>query len=66
MLFCTPPILNSKMLDAATVYPPSSPTSAQPRELEWGQKLSWTIFEKGAKEGDRDWEDVGQERENLG
>ena len=33
------------------------------RELEWGQKLSWTIFEKGAKE---DWEDVGQERGNLG
>ena len=47
----SPPILNSKMLDAATVHPPSSPTSAQPRELEWGQKLSWTIFEKGAKEG---------------
>ena len=61
--FVLPLILNSKILDGATVHPPSSPTSARPRELEWGQKLSWTIFEKGAKE---DWEDVGQERENLG
>ena len=61
--FVLPLILNSKILDGATVHPPSSPTSARPRELEWGQKLSWTIFEKGAKE---DWEDVGQERGNLG